>query len=172
MNRICLMEGCGNLILGRPNKVFCSDTCSTRERAKRMRDRAAEARMERLAAADCLDIHCGECRQKFTPDWRELGPKKYCSVACRDTARRRKVRANKDARKAQGHKRSGPQRAAPIDLGDTPPPASTSAATGRLCSNCANWTGSRGCALESFRACNPGVMSRHWRGVQREGAAS
>lgn len=129
------LPGCGGVL-----PRYCSQKCrsafSTSERAKRHQLK----REARLASPPT----CRYCAETFTP--KAMGrPPLYCSSSCKWSFSRKSRMGMRPPREIE------PADVQPVLMQD------------RLCGNCAHWAGgSRGCVLEVFRACQPGVLAQHW----------
>lgn len=127
-------------------QIYCSPACTTAHHGRIRNAERLKARRELRTRPRA----CGWCKKTFTPKPTGGKTPTYCSATCRHAknhqARIERYQPEKRARIAQIRERARPT-GLPV--------------TARVCTNCTHW-GAKGCALELFRPCNPGTMSRHW----------
>lgn len=134
----------GTISFARPNKLYCSRECADAEFYRRSQEKRAARRK-----AEAQGLKCRQCGKGYQPSYRKQGPTPaYCSVTCRRkwAMGRYYERERTKPDRLRAHGPTGPRRQA----------------VSKGCANCAHWS-AKGCALEAFRTCNPGVASRHWQ---------
>jgi hypothetical protein len=136
-------------VLVHSGQIFCSKACNQREAERRRKAESRARRLERIAASGGRKKACVECGKPYSTRW-DKTEAITCSAKCKN-ARALKLRKAREA---------------------TPQPRAVEPPTpalGRVCQNCANW-GAKGCVLEAFRSCKPGLVSAQW--VRREAASA
>lgn len=134
---------------------FCSPQC----RAKTLnRVRTEKKQAERAEVA----LTCEWCQEEFKAKQRGRMPR-HCSLACNQRAI---TKARSDARRAKREALAAtpwiehrPRLERPVK----PTGPRVVPIRERVCASCTHWAGgTKGCVLERFRACQPGVVAKFW----------